>query len=398
MLKYILILLIISLISIPSYGYATTVSITTDKLQYYENETIQIIGEVSEIIGATVTIIIFSQDENSFIHYGTSIINSDKTFNHIETLGGPLMENNGIHKIQAHYGGNSTETTFEYFNEPIPEPIPLTASINKNQYEYGETLTLTGDIGTAESMITMGAGFYYNEEMILPLFVHIQPDGSFEETVELYGIAPFTGIPWGEGQYEIMILHQDEMVELEFSISPVFTLETDKSEYHQLEPIILNGTLYGITANIGDDVYINVLDEQGDEIILQETVYFTTPTSFNHTIIPDDPAWREYSGVITIQADYQSYSTTTQINYSDYPAELSLESLHLQDLEHTSTMTDYESMMYEQADFILQLQGNNTLLQEENRLMKIEQTYFHSVIDTVIPIIEGLIGFPIIIR
>jgi len=349
-LKYILILLIISLISIPSYGYATTVSITTDKLQYYENETIQIIGEVSEIIGATVTIIIFSQDENSFIRYGTSIVNSDKTFNHIETLGGPLMENNGIHKIQAHYDGNSTETTFEYFNEPIVElpEVPLTASINKPQYEYGETLQLTGNVGTSNNGNVVGIGIYHNEETILLIITQVQPDGSFEEIIELNEVTSYLKFPWVEGQYEINVFYgPEEKVVLDFSISPVFTLYTDKSSYHQLEPISLNGTIHGITANIGDDVDIYVLDEEGDEIILQETVYFTSNTEFNHTIIPDDPAWRGYDGVITIQADYQSYSTTTQIDYSDYPAELSIESLHLQDLEHDSILDDLKNEIEE---------------------------------------------------
>ena len=196
---------------------------------------------------------------------------------------------------------------------------------------------------------------YKDGELILPLLETIQSDGSFQGIVELYEVAPLTGIPWVEGQYEINVVYWEETVVLEFSISPVFTLYTDKPSYHQLEPIILNGTIHGITANIGDDVDINVLDEAGVELILQETVYFTSNTEFNHIITPDDPAWREYDGVITIQADYGNHSTTAQIDYSDFPVELSLESLH-------TRLSEYEIIMYEQGEIIRQLQEDIALL------------------------------------
>lgn len=344
--------------------------LTTDKPTYYEEETILISGEVpiyEEGYAMTFVVITPNGDIAAIVQM---IVNPDRIFNYSLEIN-TLMKEEGIYTIEAHYGTESTETTFEILPEPIPEPTPapLTANTDKTQYEYGEILQLTGNIGTQQGQGIVVISIHKDGKMTSPILSYIELDGSFIELIELYGVDKFTKIAWEEGRYDIIVYYGDYTVELEFSISPMITIEADKSEYHQLETIILYGAIHGVTANIGDDVDINVLDEEGDELIPQQTVYFTTITEFNHTIIPDDPSWRGYDGTITIRADYRDYTATVKIDYSDYPVDLSLESLHIKNLEHNSMIDELTITQ-------------NTLL---------------STIEVLTGIIEEFIGSPIIV-
>jgi len=213
---------------------------------------------------------------------------------------------------------------------------------------------------------------------------------------------------WVDGEYTIVIHYEDQSVETSFEyyneFFPIqsFLLQTDKSFYNEIETIHITGQLYQVLAQVGDEVTINILDYQNNNLIPQQITQFSNSEQFSHDITTDESAWRGYNDIITIQAQFENHTATTEIFYSDYPADLSLETLHIRNLEHNSildehenaldeyngTMTDYESIMYEQEDKIRQIQEVITLI-------KNTQISFQTIIDDIIAIIEGLTGTPV---
>lgn len=218
---------------------------------------------------------------------------------------------------------------------PVLEPIQLTASIDKNIYNFGETLRLTGNIGNSTNHNLVGISVYEGNNLTYLTTIPTQSDGSFEKSIDFKSILSNTELPWGEGLYNLTTLHGEESLSLEFIILPILypplELTTDKKNYYLLDPVTLTGTLHGITGSIGDGVKITILDKN-QHIILEEIIPLMSSTYFTITVIPDDPIWREYSGEITIRAQYEEYIAETQITYADHP-ELSLELLYYMILE-----------------------------------------------------------------
>lgn len=121
-----LMLVILPLLIIPAYGEShVEISVTTDKSEYVENDTIIITGSVSEILNSTSVIIQIIHNA-SYAHLAQLPVASDGIFTEMVLAGGMLWKEPGEYTVRAQYEGHIGETTFYYWESLYTEPqFPL---------------------------------------------------------------------------------------------------------------------------------------------------------------------------------------------------------------------------------------------------------------------------------
>lgn len=218
----------------------------------------------------------------------------------------------------------------------LPNPL-MQFTIDKASYSEDEIMLVTG------SVPEFIEGYYVDFRVFSPDGIHIvnerftvNEDKTFEgeyiinnrniQTAGIYTIQ----ITYGIHSVETTFIYLDgELEPIPEPTPPVtFTIRADKLYYYELDQITLTGTLNEITATIGEDIDITILNENRRELVPSYTTQWNTETSFTLDILPQENSWRNYDGLIIIQAEWNGYSTETMINYSDYPAELSLTYLY----------------------------------------------------------------------
>ena len=92
-----------------------SIVVTTDKASYSEGEIIIITGEVRDLYGIPVSIIVTSPSENTVAMMQVDV-GADKKFSTKMAAGGALMKLEGTYTIKVTYGNESrtAETSFEF--------------------------------------------------------------------------------------------------------------------------------------------------------------------------------------------------------------------------------------------------------------------------------------------
>ena len=109
-------ILIASIGMTPTFGQIqSSIVVTTDKASYSEGEIILITGEVKDLYGIPVSIIVKAPNGN-LVSIAQIDIGADKKFSTEITAGGALMKVEGTYTITVQYGNASrtAETSFEF--------------------------------------------------------------------------------------------------------------------------------------------------------------------------------------------------------------------------------------------------------------------------------------------
>ena len=109
-----------------------SIIVTTDKTSYKNDDTILVAGEVRDILGSPVSLIMKAPN-GDLISIEQLEVGSDKKFSTELTAGGPLMRDSGTYTIQVLYGteSRSDETTFTFggsTSDDLPNEITITAA------------------------------------------------------------------------------------------------------------------------------------------------------------------------------------------------------------------------------------------------------------------------------
>ena len=109
-------ILIASIGMTPTFGQIqSSIVVTTDKASYSEGEIILVTGEVKDLYGIPVSIIVKAPNGN-LVSIAQIDIGADKKFSTEITAGGALMKVEGTYTITVQYGNASrtAETSFEF--------------------------------------------------------------------------------------------------------------------------------------------------------------------------------------------------------------------------------------------------------------------------------------------
>jgi len=88
--------------------------VTTDKTSYAEGDIITVSGEVKDILGEAVSVMVISPNGN-IVRVDQLQVGADKKFS-VEIVAGGTMKSDGTYTIKVTYGGpnRTAETTFEF--------------------------------------------------------------------------------------------------------------------------------------------------------------------------------------------------------------------------------------------------------------------------------------------
>lgn len=154
----------------PVSSPTVTISVSTNKSTYYENDRIEISGRVSEILSGYLIAFTLMQPNGELVTIDQLTVGADKKFSTSLAAGGPLYENNGIYTIKVGYGNESvTNTTFEYagLRDTVPPLLILpqdmlvdATSPDGMQIEY--TVKAIDDVdGVVESFCNPSTGYVF---------------------------------------------------------------------------------------------------------------------------------------------------------------------------------------------------------------------------------------------
>ncbi len=88
--------------------------VTTDKTSYAEGDIIIVSGEVKDLLGEAVSVMVISPNGN-IVRIDQLQVGADKKFS-VEIVAGGTMKSDGTYTIKVTYGGpnRTAETTFEF--------------------------------------------------------------------------------------------------------------------------------------------------------------------------------------------------------------------------------------------------------------------------------------------
>jgi len=167
-------ILIASIGMAPAFGQSSVV-VTTDKASYSEGETIQVTGEVAQLLGGySLSVIVFAPNGN-IVSIAQLTVGVDKKFNTSVTAGGSLMKIEGTYTVTVQYGDNKNnvgETTFEFGGSTVTPPSQVveesmvtdtTVSVSGSSDLIGYTITggkllgITPDVDANSLIISIDA-------------------------------------------------------------------------------------------------------------------------------------------------------------------------------------------------------------------------------------------------
>jgi len=119
------------------------ITVTTDKSLYYEDETIVISGEVSEILyGYAVSLLIIDPNGDAIL-IDQLIVARNKKFQTEITAGGQMNEiGSGMYTVSVLYAteNRTASTTFQYVSSGTSTQPPITISTDKSVYKENEVI------------------------------------------------------------------------------------------------------------------------------------------------------------------------------------------------------------------------------------------------------------------
>ncbi len=126
-------LLVLSIGVSPTFAQIEeAIVITTDKTSYAKGDIITVSGEVKDILGQAVSVMVISPN-GSIVSIAQVQVGADKKFS-VEIVAGGTMKSDGTYSIKVTYGGpnRTAETTFEFGGTTGTTPT------------FGQSLTVEG--------------------------------------------------------------------------------------------------------------------------------------------------------------------------------------------------------------------------------------------------------------
>jgi predicted secreted protein with PEFG-CTERM motif len=163
-------ILIVSIGMTPAFGQSPVV-VTTDKASYSEGDTIEVTGQVSQLLGGYALSLTVIAPNGNIVTIAQLTVGADSEFSTSVTAGGSLMKGEGTYTIKVQYGdnkNNSAETTFEFGGSTATTPPPssvtdTTVSVQGSSdlitYEItgGKLLSIIPDVDANSLLISIDA-------------------------------------------------------------------------------------------------------------------------------------------------------------------------------------------------------------------------------------------------
>jgi predicted secreted protein with PEFG-CTERM motif len=154
----------------PAFGQSSVV-VTTDKASYSEGDTIEVTGQVSQLLGGYALSLTVIAPNGNIVTIAQLTVGADSEFSTSVTAGGSLMKVEGTYTIKVQYGdnkNNSAETTFEFGGSTATTTPPssvtdTTVSVQGSSdlitYEItgGKLLGITPDVDANSLIISIDA-------------------------------------------------------------------------------------------------------------------------------------------------------------------------------------------------------------------------------------------------
>jgi len=124
-------ILIASIGMAPAFGQSSVV-VTTDKASYSDGDTVEITGEVSQLLGGYALSVRVVAPNGNIVSIEQLTVGADKKFSSSTTAGGPLWKSEGTYTVLVQYGdnkNNSGTTTFEFGGSTATPPSGVEKSI-----------------------------------------------------------------------------------------------------------------------------------------------------------------------------------------------------------------------------------------------------------------------------
>jgi len=119
-------ILIASIGMTPAFGQSSLV-VTTDKASYSEGDTVEITGEVAQLLGGYALSVRVIAPNGNIVSIEQLTVGADKKFSSSTTAGGPLWKSEGTYTVLVQYGdnkNNSGTTSFEFGGSTTTTPPP----------------------------------------------------------------------------------------------------------------------------------------------------------------------------------------------------------------------------------------------------------------------------------
>jgi len=124
-------ILIASIGMAPAFGQSSLV-VTTDKASYSEGDTVEITGEVAQLLGGYALSVRVVAPNGNIVSIEQLTVGADKKFSSSTTAGGPLWKSEGTYTVLVQYGdnkNNSGTTSFEFGGSTMTPPTEVVESV-----------------------------------------------------------------------------------------------------------------------------------------------------------------------------------------------------------------------------------------------------------------------------
>ena len=164
-------LLVLSIGVSPTFALEEAIVVTTDKTSYAKGDIIRVSGEVKDILGQAVSIMVISPN-GSIVSIAQVEVGADKKFS-VEIATGGTIKSDGTYTIRVTYGGQNrtAETTFDFGAIGITQPTGPSIDVKG----FGVGYQITG--GSIISIII--------DESSISLIIEIEAVNDGELTITL---------------------------------------------------------------------------------------------------------------------------------------------------------------------------------------------------------------------
>jgi len=240
-----------------------SIVVTTDKASYSEGEIILITGEVRDLYGIPVSIIVLSPSENTVAIFQVDV-GADKKFSTEMMAGGALMKVEGTYTVSVKYGNENrtAETSFEFGgameetmmdetmedtveeemmiedHEPVPPRLSISIWSDKSSYTEGDIIKISGKITNPTSISKVSILVTGPDGHLVSIAQYsLNYDDTFSKTMTAGG-----GLIDKSGTYEFKVGYDDVSETGSFSYSASKTPPAPTPTYDTTPPKILKPT------------------------------------------------------------------------------------------------------------------------------------------------------------
>jgi len=171
-----------------------SITVSTNSSSYQSGDTISITGKTS-MTNIYVTMMIQKPNGNIISVSQISPDYSGAFGEEIATIAPTLWDLTGTYTVSVQQGENNIAKTTFYF-ESVPAPEPITVSTNKSSYTEGDTIIISGNVGTVnDNPLLPVSTIIINLEGDIIAILQVVPssDGSFSHFIIAGGTMQITG-------------------------------------------------------------------------------------------------------------------------------------------------------------------------------------------------------------